>query len=208
MSRPFVFAFLALTAAGCIDLAEAQPRRRPPRRRPAVTRPTTPRAPAAPTDVRYVVEPRAGEWEARCVAARGCPAPRALTRCPQPAPNVRLMQRRALTEVVEQRAALTGQRVSVRGTLHAFLGCTELACPRDACCNHCFSALRLTGSDANGAYVQVGLERDAVFGCEGDDSGMCCGTEVPAGEVLVTGVLRAVPGGGTLRLDSPDVCAL
>jgi len=211
MSRLFALFVLTL-AAGCINRAEAQPRRRAPRRRPAVARPVARPAPApaapVPGDVRFVVERRAGDWEARCVAVRGCPAPRALTRCPPPAPNVRLTQRRTLAEVMEQRATLTGQRVSVRGTLRAFLGCSELACPTGVCCNGCFSALRLAGgADASAPQVEVGADRDPVHGCQGDDSGLCCGTEVPAGEVMVTGTLRAVPG-GALRLESPQLCAL
>jgi hypothetical protein len=213
MSRFLALVVLSFAAAGCIDRAEAQPRRRTPRRRPAVTRPVarpapTPAAPA-PGEVRFVVERREGDWEARCVAVRGCSAPRPLTRCPQPAPNVRLMQRRTVAEVTEQRTALVGQRVSARGTLRAFLGCSELACPTNVCCNGCFSPLRLAGgADAAAPQVQVGADRDPVHGCQGDDSGLCCGTEVPTGEVLVTGTLRAAPGGGALRLDAPQLCAL
>jgi hypothetical protein len=75
------------------------------------------------------------------------------------------------------------------------------------CCNGCFSPLRLTGGAD--AAVLVGADRDPVHGCQGDDSGLCCGTAVPAGEVLVTGTLRAAPGGGgSLRLESPQLCAL
>ncbi|MFO0608723.1 MAG: hypothetical protein U0324_36490 [Polyangiales bacterium] len=198
---------LSLLSLACIGVADAQPRR-PSRRRPAPARPA-PTAPAptpASLDVRHVVERRSGDWEARCVAVRGCPAPRPLARCPQPGPRVRLMERRALADVIAQRSTLVGQRVSVRGPLRAFLGCSELACPRDVCCNACFSNLML-GAEADArASITLGADRDPVLGCRGDDSGLCCGTEVPTGEVVATGTLRADPG-GSLRLVGADLCA-
>lgn len=157
-------------------------------------------------DVRHVVERRAGDWEARCVANRGCPAPRTLSPCPQPGPRARLPAPRTPAEVLAQRERLLGQRLTVQGTLRVSLTCGELACPRDVCCNTCFSNLALGTTESTGPTIVLGAERDPVLGCHGDDSGLCCGTEMPSREVLATGTLR-VTADGTLRLEGVRLCA-
>ena len=206
-------ALFALLAA-CVSTAEAQ-HRRPPRRTPArapVTAPAPTPAPVAdagPLDTRYVTQRGAGTWEPRCVASRGCATPRAIPRCAQPAPNVRLAAVQSFGEVVDARFSLTGQRVRVRGRLQAGGGCTEMACPDHACCNHCNGSITLVGQATTSLHSLVlGADRDPAFACTGDDSGLCCGTAVATGDVVVEGVLSPVANsGGAWRIDAPTLCA-
>ncbi len=207
-------ALFALLAA-CVSTAEAQ-QRRPPRRTPARA-PVTAPAPAptpAPSvgagalDTRYVTRRAAGAWQPRCVATRGCATPRPISRCAQPAPNVRLAAAQSFGEVVDQRFQLSGQRVRVRGRLEAGGGCTEMACPSGVCCNHCSGVITLIGRATTSLHSLVLCANQApAFTCTGDDSGLCCGTEVPAGDVVVEGVLAPIANsGGAWRIDGPTLC--
>jgi hypothetical protein len=213
---------LALTSlfAGCIAVADAQPRRPPRRPRTPVAAPVAPAptptpAPApsdGPRDVRYVQQRAQGTWQAQCVATRGCVAPREVPVCPPPPPNVRMMPPMSFAEVIDQRLRLDGQTVRVRGRLEGGGACTEMGCLNtpagNFCCNHCGGAMALTGQ-ANSSLRALGLgvENDPAFACTGDDSGLCCGTAMPTGDVVVTGTLRLVPRtGGAYRIESPTLC--
>jgi len=208
---------LALTSlfAGCIAVADAQPRRpaRRPRTPAAAPSPApAPAPPEGPLDVRHVVQRASGTWQARCVAARGCAAPREVPTCPPPAPNVRMAPPMTFAEVIDQRLRLDGQPVRVRARLDGSGGCTEMACQDTAagrfCCNHCRGAVMLTGQ-ANSAlrHLVLGADEDPAFTCRGDDSGLCCGTAIPAGDVVVSGTLRLIAGGGgRYRIEAPTLC--
>jgi len=222
MKHPLPALVVTTLLAACVSVADAQPRRAPPRR-PRTTAPAPPPTPAptpaptapdGPLDTRHVVQRAQGTWLARCVASRGCVAPRALPPCaPTPSgPNLRVARPLTFAEVVDQRLRLAGQQVSVRARLEAGAGCTEVGCGGSqgtrACCNHCQGAVSLTGrADSSMRVIGLGVEGDPAFACRGDDSGVCCGTEVPAGDVVVTGTLRLVPNsGGAYRIESPTLC--
>lgn len=193
MKHPF--ALLALVPlAACLNAAEAQPRL--PHRTPVV----------APRSTQHVVQRGRGTWQVRCVASVGCEAPRAVPRC---APDAGVAAALRFADAIDRRFRLSGQVVAVRGRLDAGGGCTEMACPDGVCCNHCRGAVALTGTAASSLrQLALGGADDPAFGCRGDDSGMCCGTAVPTGDVVVRGVLRPVAGsGGQWRLESPTLCA-
>lgn len=213
-------ALFALVAA-CVSPAEAQNRRPP--RRPRVTAPARPTpaptpapapaptpAPAVdtrPRDPRLVVQRSAGTWERACVATRGCTAPVAIPRCPQPAPNVRLAAPQTFAQVVDERMRLSGQVVRVRARISTSAPCTEMGCPQGECCNTCNGRMALTGT-ATTSVRALNLGRDeAAFACDGDDSGLCCGTAIPTGDVIATGTLRPLPdSGGEWYLEAPTLC--
>ena len=208
-------ASLSLLAA-CVSTASAQPRRAP--RRPAVVRADAgSAAPAAdastpvdagPRDARWVVQRGRGSWQPACVASAGCTAPQTIPRCPS-GPNVRLIARRSFGDVADNRLSLAGQLVAVRGTLTASAGCTEVGCPDGACCNHCQGSMALEGSGTTSLRT-IGLRglTEEAFACRGDDSGICCGTEIPAGgAVVAAGTLRATPNsGGAYHLEGATLC--
>lgn len=183
-----------MLAAGCVGTAEAQPGAG--RRADA----------GAARDPRYVVERASGEWQARCVASVGCPRPAEIPRCGQgSAPT-------GLDDVWGQRFDRRGQRVRVRGNLRAFKACTELACnPRTACCNHCTGTVSFEGAVSNGLAqtnrLTLDLPASQAFNCLGDDSGVCCTTQVPAGAVIAEGTLQPVEGsGGAWRVAGAQIC--
>jgi hypothetical protein len=213
-------ALLALTSlfAGCIAVADAQPRRPARRPRPPVAQPVAP-APApvpapetGPRDLRYVQQRARGAWQPECVATRGCVAPREVPACPAPPPNVRMAPPLTFAEVIDQRLRLDGQTVRVRGRLQGGGGCTEMGCGDTPtgrfCCNHCRGAVTLTGqANSSLRHLVLGADEDPAFTCRGDDSGLCCGTAIPAGDVVVSGTLRLVPrSGGSYRLEAPTLC--
>lgn len=187
MKHPALLALVALAAA-CVDAAHAQP----------LPTPSTARS------QQWVVQRGQGPWRPRCVANTGCEAPRALPHCPRT-----VAAPLTFAQVVDQRFQLDGQTVAVRGRLSAGGGCTEMACPAGVCCNHCQGTVALTGT-ARSSLRQIALganERDPAFACRGDDSGMCCGTAVPTGDVVVRGVLRPIAGsGGAWRIEAPTLC--
>ncbi len=198
-----LFAIVALSSA-CVDVAHAQPRG--PRRPSAVDAGV---ADAGARDPRWVVQRGAGTWLPTCAASAGCVAPRAVPRCVAPRPDMRVVATLSFAEAIDRRFALAGQPVAVRGRLSAGGGCTEMGCPAGVCCNHCRGAVALTGEARSSLReLSLGAANEAAFMCAGDDSGLCCGTAVPAGDVVVRGVLRAVPGsGGAWRIESPTLCA-
>lgn len=177
--------------------AYAQPRRSPPPRpQPAVD---------AGTSTRWVQLRAPGTWQARCVASRGCAAPRAIPRCASDL-NVR-----PFAEVVDGRFGLRGRTVTVRGRLSAGAACTEMGCPQGVCCNSCGGGgVSLTGTAQTSIRtLALGMGEDPAFQCSGDDSGICCGTDIPSGDVAVTGVFNPVPqSGGAWRIENPTLCAL
>ena len=210
MKQPASLLALALLLGAApgigIRLADAQPRL-PPGHAPATPAPPAPPAVAGPRDVRWVVNHAGAAWASRCVATVGCEAPRTVPRC---APGVRA---RSLADVADPRLGLAGQRVSVRGRLSAGGGCTEMACPQGVCCNACDAGVVLVASgpaaNPRRSLALAAGDHDAAFACRGDDSGLCCGTEVPAGDVVVTGTLRPVlNSGGEWRIESPALCAM
>ncbi len=186
MKHPLTLLSLVTLTAACVDAAYAQP------------------APTPARSQQAVVLRRSGTWRPDCVANVGCEAPRAIPRCGRmSAPPM------SFAQVVDQRFRLDGQSVTVSGRLSAWGGCSEMACPAGACCNHCQGTISLTGT-ATTSLRQLALganENDPPFACRGDDSGLCCGTAVVTGEVIVRGVLRPVAGsGGAWRIEAPVLC--
>ncbi len=210
--RPLALALAALAALPAASYAlrhaDAQPRTTAPRRRPP-TRPqvTSPPDASAPgdaglstahvvqRDARITGRTRGGSL---CVAQRGCAAPQAVP----PVPDG--VHGDALDQVWSRRLELSGHRVSVQGALVASAGCTEMACVSGGCCNLCQGALMLRGDGRQS--LALGAADDPRFACRGDDSGLCCGTEVPGAPVIVVGTLAAIPGsGGNYRIESPVI---
>jgi hypothetical protein len=204
MKHPVALFAIAALSVACLDVAHAQPRG--PRRAPAVDASVSD---AGPRDARWVVQRSAGAWLPTCVASAGCVAPRAVPRCVAPQPNQRVVATQSFAQVIDRRFQLAGQFVAVRGRLSAGAGCTEMGCTNGVCCNHCRGAVALTGEARSSLRaLSLGAVDEAAFTCAGDDSGLCCGTAVPAGDVVVRGVLRAVTGsGGAWRIESPTLCA-
>lgn len=178
--RPALALLSILSLAG---LADAQPAREP----------------------RHVVQRGSGAWQPRCVATVGCAAPSAVPACPRGGAPYGEEATRSLGAAWDQRFDLAGRTVSIRGRLRANAACTEMACPQGSCCNRCHGSMDL--ADAARSFA-LGADDAPAFACSGDDSGLCCGTAVPSGDVIVRGVLRPVPNsGGRWRIESPTLCA-
>lgn len=198
MKHPLALLSLSALAAACIDVAHAQPVHPRPLPGPPVLSPAA-RSP------HWVVQRGRGDWLATCVAGVGCAAPRAVVRCAPDAAAAAL----TFAQVVDQRFRLDGRAVTVRGRLSADAPCSEMACPSGACCNHCRGAVALAGTAASSlGQLALGVADDEAFACRGDDSGLCCGTALVAGDVVARGVLRPVAGSnGAWRIESPVLCA-
>ncbi|MFO0559101.1 MAG: hypothetical protein U0269_13890 [Polyangiales bacterium] len=144
------------------------------------------------------------QWEARCKANQSCPAIPAIAQCAAGA------QARAFDAAYNDRHALVGQRVSVRGHVVASAGCTEMACPERSCCNGCFGTVVLVASNTRGAGMRsfsfVGGEpSDGPFACRGDDSAVCCGMAADGRELVATGTIEL--RNGRYILSNPEFCA-
>ena len=89
---------------------------------------------------------------------------------------------------------MLGQSVRLRGPLRTFEGvCTAAACRRQGdCCNDCVGWL-VVGDPAS-KTTSVMLRH---HGCYGDESGICCRTEAVGQDVVVTGKLVRLTGGGS-----------
>ncbi len=130
----------------------------------------------------------------QCVKDIGCPAIAAPPRCD--AGKVLTPQ-----EALANRSALLGKTVSITGTLaHGPMGCTEMECAEDQCCNTCWADVQFviprSGQDG-------GIALDGVS-CTGDDTGVCC--SVPLGKALtVVGVLKNDQG--RTRLEVAKTCS-
>jgi hypothetical protein len=197
---PIVSGLVVLFA---LATAYAQPRRSPPPR-PLPTAPALP-ATDAGTSTQWVRLRAPGTWQADCVASRGCATPRAIPRCASDL-NVR-----SFAEVVDGRFGLRGRTVTVRGRLSSNAACTEMACPQGVCCNSCGGgSVSLTGTARTSVHtVALGTGEDPAFQCSGDDSGLCCGIDIPSGDVAVTGVFNPIPrSGGAWRIENPTLCVL
>ena len=136
----------------------------------------------------------------------GCEAPRAVLRCPRM--SVAPM---SVPELMDQRFRLSGQSVTVSGRLSASAACTELMCHDGTCCNHCGGTIVFAGTSLSSPHLLAlgANDHDEAVVCRGDDSGLCCGTAVPTGEVIVRGVLRPVAGsGGSWRIETPTLCTM
>ncbi|MBI5514642.1 MAG: hypothetical protein HY909_12780 [Deltaproteobacteria bacterium] len=156
--------------------------------------PGTPAGPPPTLSRAAVVDPGPGTWAPVCIAQRGCVPHPPLPRCPS-----------AVTaDLVPLRGAGEGARVMTRGRLRAVAGCTELACPPGRCCNGCHGGIQL---EAEGRTITLGAPGDPAFACAGDDSGLCCGSPVPAGEVGVRGTWRrARTRGASPYLEGVTLC--
>lgn len=65
------------------------------------------------------------------------------------------------------------------------MGCSELDCGENACCNYCSAELYFATEP--GRY-DTGIALDGMQ-CTGDDTGVCC--ELPVGKpITVTGLLK------------------
>ncbi|MFO0628532.1 MAG: hypothetical protein U0325_23365 [Polyangiales bacterium] len=186
MTRPLA---LVSILSACVSVADAQPR---------------PADAGGPRDRRHVVDARPGNWQPRCVASAGCEAPRAIPRCATLAIPAGEGPPITVAAAWNRRFDLSGQHVAIRGTLRAGGGCSEMACPANVCCNHCQGRIDLTeGRSA----LALDTDDAAAFGCRGDDSGLCCGTAVPTGTVVVRGTLRPIANsGGRYRIETPSLC--
>lgn len=207
--RPLALAAFATLAVAPLALhrADAQAQRRP--RAPVVRAPAATRDAGAAADVSlsvsHVVNASRGvTGHARggglCVARRGCAAPQAVSSVVPTG-----VRGEPLDGVWDRRLQLAGQTVQVLGTLHAEGGCTEMACgDDDDCCNHCQGNITVR-SDAR-RWLMLGAEGEGRFTCSGDDSGLCCGTEVPSVPVIVVGRLAPIPNsGGNYRIENPTI---
>lgn len=82
-----------------------------------------------------------------------------------------------------------------------------MGCADHACCNHCTGSVAMVGT--GNRRLLLGRPNDPRFACVGDDSGLCCGTAIPAGAVLVRGTLAPVPNsGGSYTIENPILCLL
>lgn len=202
-ARTPLLCLLLLGLGACLPEASAQGRRR----RAATPAQGTPASPSGRSP-QHVFHRAQGTWAGGCIATDGCAAPAPIARCPSGT------SARPFAEVIDQRLTLAGQRVTVRGQLDASASCTEMACiPRDGvqqCCNHCGASGVFLRGAAQSALdsLALGDGTTPAFACTGDDSGLCCATVVPTGEVVVTGTLRAIPNsGGRYTLEAPTLCA-
>lgn len=211
---------VALLAFGAVAPLAAQPRpsrgnattrtrrpRTPPRAAPVTpTPPVRPPAPVAPLPAGpYVVSIQNGEIgqqrDPSCVARRGCAAPRVPPPCAAGVSSI------DVTTAWARRNELRGRSVSVQGMMIPLAACTELACV-DTCCNGCFGSLALT-MGASEHPLRLGLPDDPALTCRGDDSAVCCGTEVSGDNVIATGTLAPAPDtGGEWRIENVTLCAL
>ncbi|HJL17472.1 MAG TPA: hypothetical protein RMH99_17515 [Sandaracinaceae bacterium LLY-WYZ-13_1] len=135
----------------------------------------------------------------RCVIDRGCPSQAAVPTC-EAAPGDVV----ALGELAARGRTLAGQRVAVRGVLRAGSpSCTELECgPDRRCCNTCGAPLMLFPGPAERGSAAAPLATS--WGCEGDDTELCCEHAPGPDPVIVVGTLRARGG---LHLEAESACA-
>lgn len=188
MRRTFLTLGL-IALGGCVGTAEAQPGQ-------------ARRADGGVREPRFVHNRGARRWEARCVASVGCARPAELPRCNANAPAT------ALAEIWAQRFARQGQRVRARGSLYITGRCTRLRCiPRTVCCNTCRRGVIFY--EPGGHRLELDLPPAGALQCVGDDSGVCCTTEIPSGEVVAEGTLQPVEdSGGMWRLAGTQVCVV
>ena len=186
MRRTFLTLGL-IALGGCVGTAEAQPGQ-------------ARRADEGVREPRFVRNRIPGRWQASCVASVGCARPADLPRCNAGAP--------ALDDLWAQRFARQGQRVRARGILHSTRRCTRLRCgARTDCCNTCRDGVTFYG--ASGHRLELDLPPTGAFQCVGDNSGECCTTEIPSGEIVAEGTLQPVEdSGGLWRLAGTQVCVV
>ena len=76
-------------------------------------------------------------------------------------------------DAINRRNPMMDKKVVVSGTLDGFLGCTELACPKEnPCCNGCGGEMHLGGSSDRMALVDT--KNPKRFECGGDETKTCC----------------------------------
>ena len=79
-----------------------------------------------------------------------------------------------------------------------------MACPENVCCNRCNGRVDLVEGRST---FSLDADDTPAFACRGDDSGLCCGTDVPGGTVVARGTLRPIANsGGRYRIESPSLC--
>lgn len=107
-----------------------------------------------------------------CIANRGCPDAKPLAPCPLDVVPMPVAEVLAVDP-----SLLEGHEISVAGSLRlGASGCTVALC-RGRCCNRCHGALVLR-DDATGRDLRLDPDNDPMFGCLGDDSGLCCPFEL------------------------------
>jgi hypothetical protein len=188
MRRTFLTLGL-IALGGCVGTAEAQPGQ-------------ARRADGGIREPRFVHNRVPGRWQANCVASVGCARPAELPRCNAGAPAT------ALDDLWAQRFARQGQRVRARGSLHITGRRTRKRCiPRTVCCNTSREGVTFFG--AGGHRLELDLPPAGALECVGDDSGECCTTEIPTGEIVAEGTLQPVEdSGGMWRLAGTQVCVV
>jgi hypothetical protein len=64
-------------------------------------------------------------------------------------------------------------------------------------------------AEAGGHRLELDLPPAGALECVGDDSGECCTTEIPTGEIVAEGTLQPVEdSGGMWRLAGTQVCVV
>ena len=161
-----------------------------------------------PESARVEVDTGVEPWEEGCQASQPCRfGAAALKPCTHG-------EARSVADVLGNRAALAGHRVSVRGLLGVGdMAMSVIGCPGGPpyqCCN--------------GARRPVVLAEDAVAGhaaeerlplrglsCSGDESAQCCNAPAYGQAVVATGLFEAArarpPGGSGWVLDDVLLCA-
>ncbi len=131
--------------------------------------------------------PGGGRWTAPCCQIhKDCfPTPRKVSTCSEESQTIKV------SDVYQRGDALLGQNVHLQGPLHVLDGvCTMAMCRSSGdCCNQCFGWLVL--GDPHGQFVMLRHHT-----CYGDESSICCRTEARGQDVVVTGTLVRLRGGG------------
>lgn len=117
----------------------------------------------------------------------------------------------SLEDALNKRNQLVDQQVVIRDRLTVGpVSCTEMACANQ-CCNKCGASVLLSLPKGTTGYHSLSFGEPFVgiedgWSCKGDESGVCCGTALPQGEVIVKGTLKS--GNSTFWLADVEVCAL
>lgn len=136
---------------------------------------------------------------ANCAASAACPAPAELPVCEPGAVVI------PLSRALDPAVVSNGEAAAVEGVLDRDANvCTEKLCEPGVCCNACWAEVVLRGDDDKAALY---LDRNnPALACNGNEAGLCCGTELGVGRVRLIGNVRDTPAGR--RLDVREACRI